>query len=248
MANTLKQAAENIVRQSMREKGVTQRFDMAEGIAKLLEGVTVDRKNLQSCIDQILQGNNNNPLNALLNLFGFNLVSRNGAQKELDQMLSDATIEAKGSDSLPSFFQLDEKATRDAADQISQFLSGLQTQWTEEQQTLINRMNLMQAEIDSMRQQQEQTQAQAERQRVLIAEQVQYMLSVQGKDGGMTAHLTELLEDLELTVCWDAGDGAFPEAAMFSTLKCESPASRKMKPCITTDSKVLVKGLKFTAL
>ena len=248
MANTLKQTAEEIVRQSMRDQGITQRFDMADGISGIMEGVTVDRKNLQDCLSRILQGNTVNPINALLRLFGFRLVSNNGAQKELDSLLSLSSIEAEDSGRLLSFVKLDEKTMRGAADKIAQSLGSLQRQWSEERQAQLERVNAMQADIDSMRQSQEQTLAQAERQRVLIAEQVQYMLSLQGKNGSMTGPLTELMEDLDLTVCWDAGDGALPEAAMYSTLKCDAPENRKMKPCILAGGRVLVKGLKFTAL
>ena len=247
MANMLKQTTEEIMRQSLRDKDIILHSGVAEEVSEIMEGVTLDRAGLQSGLTQILQGTKGNPLNAILNLIGFKLVSTSIARRELDELLEDAMVETEDASKLLSFIRLDEGTIREAADRLARTLGALEKDWAREQQEQREQIFQLQAELDNARQQMEAEKAQEERRRVMVAEQVQYMLSVHGRDGELTCLLTELLEDLECAVCWEAGEDTPSEAAMFSTLKCDAPESRKMKPCVLSGDKVLVKGLKFRA-
>ena len=247
MANSLKRTAEETIRQSMRENGVTQSYGITEAVADMMDSVQVDRTGLMNSLTQIVQGNSANPLNALLDLFGFRLIRKNAAQRELDGLLAMDAIETGGTGSLMSYLCLDEGAARAAADRMTKNIGEDQRLRAEEQHEQLERVNMMQVEISRLRQELEQLQAQTDRQRTMIAEQIQYILSQLGPQDPQTRLLTELMDDMELTVCWDSEGREISEAGMFSTLRCKDPEGKRIKPCILAGDRVLVKGLKFIA-
>ena len=106
---------------------------------------------------------------------------------------------------------------------------------------------MLQAEISRLRQALELLQAQTDRQRTMIAEQIRYILSQPGPQEPQPRLLTELMDDMELTVCWDSEGQSISETGMFSTLRCKNPEGKRIKPCSLAGDRVQVKGLRFIA-
>lgn len=80
----------------------------------------------------------------------------------------------------------------------------------------------------------------------LIAERIQYILSLKGKDAvSDSEQLIELLKDLSIDVYWDCSNVPLTDGEMFTEYVIEDEALVGTKPCLVRNGIVYVKGLRL---
>lgn len=230
-------AAAEIVRGTLREKGMAGNTEALRVIPDAVGSVKVDEAGLQKVLEQILESHN--PLNALLGVLGFRLVNtrRLGGQ-------SGVGLEASGQ-GLERLLAVDEHQLRAAVEKMAEALAAGESASGDEIRALQAKHNQLCQDLESTRQERAQISREYDAARQAVADRVQYILSLSGpadRDGLVAEQLAELLSDLEMEAVWPEGSA---DPALFSQIKMEDPERHKGKPCIRSGGQVLAKGICF---
>lgn len=245
--------AKEIAKQIIREGKVTGSTDVLESVPELLTSVVIDRAYIKACIERELNRATGNPINALLKLVGLRIVCTKKEINNLSESLtagSEVELRQTGEGNFASFLMLDGDRLRAGLTEMAEKLSNAEIERRREREAERSQYNLAHDELTRAASQAAQLTVDYADIRKTVAERVQYMLSLSGPSGDemdMTAQLMELLDDLDMTAYWNAGDAPFTEGAMFSTLKVPDLTGRRPRPCIVCGGAVLAKGLKFVA-
>ena len=80
----------------------------------------------------------------------------------------------------------------------------------------------------------------------LIAERIQYILSLGGKAAAPdNEQLIELLKDMNIEIYWDSSDAPLTDAAMFTEYAVDEESMTGVKPCLVRNGSVYVKGIRL---
>lgn len=247
---SIKQKATEIAREAARQKGISQTTEVMGYIPEVIEAVEIDSEYIRRRVEDELNKKTGNPINALLRLMGLRIVSTRKAAEELGlEEEQTFTVGFDGEDGqMESMLKLNEKKLAASSGKIAAALSGIETSFREERRTSKEHCSVIFTELDKKTQECAQLSADLLGQKNAVMERTQYMLSLLGKDADspVAEQLTEMLEDLGVTVYWQA-DAAFSGTAMFTELKCDNPDSRRMKPCLADKDAVLMKGIRFVS-
>lgn len=247
----MKQKATDIVREAARKKGISQTGGVMGCVPELMEAVEIDSEYIRNRVETELNKKTGNPVNALLRLLGLRIVNTRKATEELG--LEDAHSFTIGfqdpDDPAESMLKLNEQKFTASSERIAAELSAAESSFLEERRKSKEQGSVIFGELDKKNQECAQLKADLMGQKAAVMERTQYMLSVLGRDSGspILEQLTEMLEDIGVSVHWEAGGTPFSDSAMFTELKCENPGSRRMKPCLASEDAVLMKGIRFVS-
>lgn len=233
----VRDAAVEIVRGTLREKGMTGNTEVLRAIPDAVGSVKVDESGLQKVLERILESRN--PLNALLGVLGFRLVNTRRLSGH-----SGVGLEASGQ-GLERLLAVDERQLRAAVEKMAAELAAGESASGDEIRTLQAKHNQLCRELEGVRHERAQISREYSAARQAVAERVQYILSLNGpadRGGPVPEQLTELLSDLEMEAVWPEGSA---DPVLFSQIKTEDPERHKGKPCIRSGGQVLAKGVCF---
>jgi len=248
----IQQKTENLIRQTARESGLPDGDAIAEDIAGVMSSIRVDREELSHRMQQVLEGNPANPINALLGLLGLRVMSRKRASQELESLIGsreadETKVEAVEGSVFP-FLRVDEEVVRKWADKLMGEIRAERETRKGETRKIREELSACRGDLERKDREIAQLKTDLESQRRAVAEQAQTLLSLPAPERArMTETLTEILDDLGLTVAWQEGETGPLESAMFTTLKCADPEKRAPKPCILSGDMVYLRGLRFIA-
>ncbi len=233
----MKSKTAEAVRQAISGAELAQSADVMQQIPELMECVELDREDLRSRVQAELNRKSGNPVNSLLALVGLRLVSTRKAAEEID-------IVPDGSQGQCAL-KVDLKKFTAVLASMARKLALLETSAREEKTKAREESSRIFWELDQRNQENEQLAADLRGQRAAVVERCQYILSLLGPEdsSAIARQMTEMLEEIGVTAWWEEGDA--PYSGMFTQLRCDDPESRRIKPCMTDSSGVLVKGLRF---
>ena len=216
----MKQVVAELVGDEVRSGKVIRNADVLRVLPLLAEAIHVDKMKLKGKIrDSLLEEGTYNPLNVILGIIGFRIVSEDGMPDRVGFRPRDDSASAddmKPIDAIKPFIQ--NKVREEAEDM--------------DLENVTNELNENRQELAYMRQS--------------VAEQVQFMLADLGReqeDSAVGNGLKDILAAVDVEAVWEAED----ESGMFTVLKTERLQTSKNKPCMVSGGKVLVKGLRFIA-
>lgn len=247
----MKNKATQIAREASRSAGLSQTAQAMGYLPDVIEAAQIDAEYLIRRVEAELNRKTGNPINALLRLMGLRIVRTHNAAQTLglDEEETYTIVYDEEAGCGESLLKINEKKLAQAADKIARSLLDVEEANRRDRQQDKANTGAVFTELDRTSQECAQLRSDLQGQKTAVLERVQYMLSLLGSqdDSPIRSQLTELLEDLDVTVYWEAEGAPFSDSAMFAELKCSNPESRRMKPCLGDDTGVLLKGLRFTA-
>ena len=228
----MKQVVTDLVGEEVRSGRVIKNADVLRYLPELAEAIHVDKMKLKGKIrDSLLEEGTYNPLNVILGIIGFRIVSEDG--------MADRVVSYKSTqDKLDKFrealarisgqLQVSEQEERNLEASVNERIM----QMSLNLENVTNELNESRQELDYLRQS--------------VAEQVQFMMADCGsaqRESGTGQGLEYILGALDVEAVWEAEQ----EAGMFTILKTEHPEQCRNKPCMMHEGKVLVKGLRFVS-
>lgn len=247
---SMKQKVTEIARDSARQCGLTQTADIMGFVPELMESVEVDLEYVRKTVEQELNKKTGNPVNVLLGLLNLRIVNTRKVTEELGLEEQSFVISVDEKDSCAeSMLKVNQQKLAAAANKAAAGLAAVEASFREEREKSRNESSRLFSELDKKNQECEQLNADLQGQKAAVMEHAQYMLSLLGReaDSPVGAQLLEMLEDIGVYVHWKVGEAPFTEAAMFTDVRCDEPAGRRMKPCLASKEAVLVKGIRFVA-
>lgn len=239
------QFVKEVVTEEIRKGNLVKNKDVLIMLPELIDTVHVDRKKMQGSIEKCLS--TKNPLNAVLTLFGVQLVKKERIISLLDSSSEQNDVSVQVDDSYAKrWITLNPKEFRAIVEKIAQKLFELETQAYQTYDDEKKRGDELFEKYEKLLKEHNELKYSTETNEKLIAERIQYILSLTGKNAiSDNEQLIELLKDLNIEVYWDGAEAPFTEAAMFTEYVVEDEAHAGTKPCLVRNDSVFVKGMKF---
>lgn len=236
----MKQVVAELVGDEVRSGKVIRNADVLRVLPLLTEAVHVDKMKLKGKIrDSLLEEGTYNPLNVILGIIGFRIVSEDG--------MPDRVVSYKSTqDKLDDFLLVDEEKFREALAEISGRLQETEQENHKQEEAQNDRIMQMSFNLENVTNELNENRQELAYMRQSVAEQVQFMLADLGReqeDSAVGNGLKDILAAVDVEAVWEAED----ESGMFTVLKTERLQTSKNKPCMVSGGKVLVKGLRFIA-
>lgn len=236
----MKQVVAELVGDEVRSGKVIQNADVLRVLPLLAEAIHVDKMKLKGKIrDSLLEEGTYNPLNVILGIIGFRIVSEDG--------MPDRVVSYKSTqDKLDDFLLVDEEKFREALTEISGRLQETEQENHKQEEAQNDRIMQMSFNLENVTNELNENRQELAYMRQSVAEQVQFMLADLGReqeDSAVGNGLKDILAAVDVEAVWEAED----ESGMFTVLKTERLQTSKNKPCMVSGGKVLVKGLRFIA-
>jgi len=240
------QFVEEVVKDEIRKGNLIKSKDVLSMLPEVIDTVHIDRKRMRLSIEQCLT--TKNPINALLKLFGVQLIKK---EKTINNLLNSSTEQSDVSVQIDdsyskSWLTLSTKEFEAVMKKIAQKLYELESQanktYDEEKRrgdSLFSEYNHLEMEYRNYRYNIEVRERE-------IAERIQHILSLCGKDATQENEpLIELLKDLNIEVYWDCADTPFNDSTMFAEYKVDEDAFTGIRPCLVRNNSVYIKGMRF---
>ena len=236
----MKQVVAELVGDEVRSGKVIRNADVLRVLPLLAEAIHVDKMKLKGKIrDSLLEEGTYNPLNVILGIIGFRIVSEDG--------MPDRVVSYKSTqDKLDDFLLVDEEKFREALTEISGRLQETEQENHKQEEAQNDRIMQMSFNLENVTNELNENRQELAYMRQSVAEQVQFMLADLGReqeDSAVGNGLKDILAAVNVEAVWEAED----ESGMFTVLKTERLQTSKNKPCMVSGGKVLVKGLRFIA-
>lgn len=238
----MKQVVLEILREEKRSGQIINTVDVLNHIPDIMSSVDIDRKYLQKCIREILYSNTKRPLNAIMGLFGLQVVRK---EDVLD------IIEPKHGNSenkLNSLLKIDEKVLKEAISSMSSNLASFESEANSDRLRKTEKINELVTKLDEKEYEIAQLRTDSNAQFQAVVVRAQCLLGLYGppkSDVKPEQDLYELLTDLEIEVFWNADGAPLSAAVMFTELKTDDIGQHKAKPCLLYKGEVVAKGLVF---
>ena len=242
----VKQLAEDVVKAEIRKGNLIRNKDVLSMLPELIDSVHIDRKKLRGSIEQCLSSNN--PFNAILNLFGVQIIQK---EKTINSLLNSS---AEHNDVA---VQIDDSYVRQwltvnpveftaIVEKISRKLFDLETQANKMYDDEKSRGDELFSKYEKLTREHNELKYSAETNEKLIAERIQYILSLGGEAANSdNEQLVELLKDMSIDVCWNCIEAPLTDTAMFTEYVIEDESLAGIKPCLIRNGSVYVKGMRF---
>lgn len=235
-----------VVKDEIRKGKLVKSRDVLTMLPELIDTVHIDETKLKASIEQCLT--TANPLNSLLKLFGVQLISKEavlnqlhlscGAQNSISVQMND--LYAK------HWLTLDAEKFQEMVEKITEKLFELETQANQTFDDERSRGDSLFIKYENLLKEHNMLRYSAEANEKMVAERIQYILSLSGKDAvSDNEQLIELLKDLNIEVYWDSTEAQFPDAAMFTEYVVEDATLATTKPCLVRNNAVYIKGMRF---
>lgn len=241
------QFVEDVVKEEVRKGNLVKSKDVFTMLPELIDTVHIDRKKLRGSIEQCFS--TSNPLNSVLNTLGVQIIKK---EKTIASLLNSSTeqkdVSVQIDDSYAKrWLTLNPRDFRIIVEKIAQKLFELERQANKTYDDEKKRGDELFDKYEKLLKQHNELKYSAETNEKLIAERIQYILSLTGKnDTSESEQLIELLKDLNIAVYWDGGDAPFTDSAMFTEYAVDNDTLASTKPCLIRNGSVYVKGMRFT--
>lgn len=242
---SLKYTAQEAVREEVRKGYLTKTKDILEIFPDVIDTVQVDKQEMRTSVERCLS--TSNPINAILNLFGMQIIQK---EKTIDSLLgsgsTDRAVVSTDENCHTSWLTLNDTKFHAVLGQMAQKLLDLEKQTQRDRDAERTRGDDLFDKYGKLTKEHDVLKATMESNERMVAERVQYMLFVSGKEN--TDHneqLIEMLKDLEIEVYWDCTEAPFTDAAMFTDLFVDDEATAGIKPCLVRNGTVYIKGLRL---
>lgn len=240
------QFVERVVTEEIRKGNLVNSKDVLTMLPELIDTVHIDSKKMKDSIDRCFSATN--PVNAILKLFGVQFIKK---EKVITKLLNlsfeqgDVTVQIDDSYA-KRWLTLNPEELRVIVERIAQKLFELETQANQIYDDEKKRGDELFGKYEKLLKEHNELKYSAETNEKLIAERIQYILSLTGKDAvADNEQLVELLKDLNIEVYWDSADAPFADAAMFTEYAIDDEALASTKPCLIRNDSVFVKGMRF---
>lgn len=244
----LKQQITDVVRGTLRKEGCySESGDALLGLGEVVDSICVDRERILSHVSQALN-EGRNPLNALLGLVGLRIVSPERTVREIGstigeesrgEMIVEETGTAAGIDSL---LLVDREKAAAAVERMALDLHEKSAAGSRTIESIRDQMDKSHSEMERTGAELQQLRADHQETLRQIAAWAQRILVPDGGDP-MTGKVMSLLEDMDISVYWDAESAGFSPSAMFTTLRRSPSYQGRNQPCLVRDGQVLLKGV-----
>lgn len=241
-----KQFAKDVVTEEIRKGNLVKSKDVLAMLPELIDTVHIDRKKMRGSIEQCLS--TANPLNAVLKLFGVQLIREEETITSLLNSSSEQNdVSVQVDDSYAKrWLTLNPKEYSSIVEKIAQKLFELETQANQAYDDEKMRADELFGKYEKLLKEYNELKSGSETNEKLIAERIQYILSLTGQDSASdNEQLIELLKDLNIEVYWDSTNAPFADAAMFTEYVIDDEALANTKPCLIRSDSVFVKGIRF---
>lgn len=242
---SLRFAVQEAVREEVRKGYLTKTKDILEILPEIIDTVQIDKRKMRTSVERCLS--TSNPINAILNLFGMQIIQK---EKTIDSLLSSESMDSAVVESDESYhvswLVLNKTKFHTVLGQLAQKLLDLENQIQRDYDAERTRGDNLFDKYGKLTKEHDVLKATMEANERMVAERVQYMLFVSGKEE--TAHngqLIEMLKDLGIEVYWDCIEAPFTDAAMFTDFSVDDEAAAGTKPCLVRNGTVYVKGLRL---
>jgi len=242
----VKQWAEEVVQEEIRKGDLVRSKDVLTMLPELIDTVYIDKKGMRGSIEECLTSRN--PLNSLLNLFGVQLIKKEKAiNKFLGSSIDVDSVAVKIDESnVKHWLTLDRAEFKGVIEKISQKLYELETQANESYDEEKRRGDELFSKYEKLAREYNELKYSAETSDKLVAERIQYILSLEGQnDSRENKQFVELLKDMSIDVYWDCNNAPMTDAAMFTEYSIDDDSMVSTKPCLVKDGAIFVKGIRF---
>lgn len=240
------QFMDEVVTEEIRKGNLVKSKDVLTMLPELIDTVHIDRKKMRGSIERCLS--TSNPLNAILSLFGVQFIKK---EKAINRLLNssaeqdDCTVEIDDSHA-KRWLTLNPTDFREIVEKIANRLFELETQANQTYDNEKKRGDDLFGKYEKLLKDHNQLKYSAESNEKLVAERIQYILSLAGKQGtSSNEQLVELLKDLNIEVYWNSAEAPFADAAMFTEYAVDDETLANTKPCLIRNGVVFVKGIRF---
>ena len=240
------QFVKEVVTEEIRKGNLVKSKDVLAMLPELIDTVHIDRKKMRGSIEQCLS--TANPLNAVLKLFGVQLIRKEKTNTSLLNSSSEQNdVSVQVDDSYAKrWLTLNPKEFRSIVEKIAQKLFELETQANRAYDDEKMRADELFGKYEKLLKEYNELKYCSETNEKLIAERIQYILSLTGQDSTSdNEQLIELLKDLNIEVYWDSANAPFADAAMFTEYVIDDEALASTKPYLIRSDSVFVKGIRF---
>lgn len=238
--------AEGVVQEEIRKGNIIKNKDVLNLMPEVVNTVTIDRTKMREAVETCLSSKN--PFNSLLNAFGIQIINK---EKAVNKLVDTAVEESDvcfnfDNEHNCGLLSLNPEEYTKAIEKVAQKLSELESktdnEYTEEKQ----RGDELFIKHEQLLKEHSELKQSAENNEKLIAQRIQYILSINSKeDVAVNEQLIELLRDINIEVYWDSNDTSFTNAAMFTEFAINDDSITGTKPCLVRDGSVYVKGVRF---
>lgn len=244
----LKQKVSETVREEIRKGRLVKSNDVLSILPELIDSIYIDKNQLKEGAENCL--GSNNPFNAVLKLFGLQVIKK---EKMLEGLINpedeyaDASIEINDDEAnlyLKKWLVCNSEQLENAVEKIADKLYEIESQASSEFNEKKNRANDLYDQLEKKTNDYDQLKRNFDTQEKNIAEGIQYML-VQDSESDTNKQLVDLLRDvMEIEVHWDSENSELSDATMFTIYKTDEVA-KTSKPCLVRNGKVFIKGVRF---
>ena len=235
-----------VVKDEIRKGRLVKSKDILTMLPELIDAVHIDETRLRNSVEQCLT--TANPLNSLLKLFGVQLINKEAILNRLHLSCgAQDSISVQMDDSYARYwFALDLEKFRAIVEKIAEKLFELETQANQTFDDERSRGDSLFIKYENLLKEHNTLRYSAEANEKMVAERIQYILSLSIKDPDPgNEQLIELLKDLNIEVYWDSTEAPFPDEAMFTEYVVEDATLVATKPCLVRNNAVYIKGMRF---
>lgn len=243
----INQCTSEIIKNEIRKGRLVKSNDILTMLPELLEAVYIDKNKMKCAVEKSLHSNN--PFNAILNLFGIQVIRK---EKTIDELVNSGDESEEVSVDIDETYAkqwlaLNAKKAEAIVAKISDKLYEIESEAIQNYDDERSRGNDLFTKYEKLTREYNSLKTNTETTEKMIAERIQYILSV-GGEAALTENeqLIELLKDMDIEVYWSSEEAGFSNAAMFTDCKIDDASiSTKIKPCLVRSGKVYIKGIRF---
>lgn len=244
----LRQKSADITRSIIRSAYDVRETKQMEILPDIVTSVRLDRSYILECIKENISVKSFfGLLNRLLDMLGLQIINIREL-KEHNADKPDIRLKPQNGAVSENFLSLDEKAYKDAAIKILDIICETEKKNNAKYSEMEKLFGQAREQLNSRTEELRQLRTDTDYMKKGIAERVQYILSLIGRDAEktpVTEQFPELLSDMGLSVQWADDENARDE--MFMTVKCTDASQQKEKPCIMSGNVILLKGMNFAS-
>lgn len=215
----------------------TLTFDVASDI---IDSVVIDQDALKKTVLKHLVDKTKNPLNDILGLLGFRIISNRKLDGEEEDALESVDF------NLDAYFDIDGQKLDEVLERAAKAQLKQEETNEAEKAALLKRFDKLQAEYLEYQEKSRETLDEYQAREAAIANHVQYMMAMRRLAEGASADFEDcltLLSDMEMEAVWPDAAPEEERPAMFTVLKTSITGGVGIKPCIMKDGRLFLKGV-----
>lgn len=239
------QMAQDAVKTEIRKGKLAKGNDVLNMLPDIVDSVHIDYDELRNSIENCLYSKN--PLNSLLNLFGIQFILKEKTINDLVKSSSDfngafSKTEASHSN---SWLTLDEEKVKNVVENLACELQSIENEAAVAYENEKKRSDDLFSKNETLRKENNKLSQTLDRTERMVSERVQYILSVNGENSKDNEQLTELLKDMNIDVHWSSAETSFDDEEMFTQFRINNLPKVNLKPCLTRNGSVYIKGTRI---